>query len=132
MKPLRVAIALIQRDGRTFLQRRDPAAGQLPGLWEFPGGKLKPREAPLDGLLRELSEELGWRPEDAVPWPSVRHAYPGRTVELFPFLCTGREAPRSPLAWGWFTPRALAALAVPEANGSLIAELLKISAKSMS
>ena len=132
MTPLRVAIALIQRDGRTFLQRRSLAARQLPGLWEFPGGKLKFLETPLDGLLRELREELGWRPEDAVPWAPVRHTYPGRAVVLHPFLCTGPEMPRTPLAWGWFTPRALAALPVPEANVTLIAELWKISAKSLS
>ena len=132
MTPVRVAIALIQREGCLFLQRRDLAAAQLPGLWEFPGGKLKFREAPLDGLLRELWEELEWRPVDAVPWPVVRHSYPGRAVVLHPFLCTGPGDPRTALAWGWFPPRAMAALPVPEANVSLVSEFLKISTKYLS
>ncbi|WP_274542961.1 (deoxy)nucleoside triphosphate pyrophosphohydrolase [Rothia uropygialis] len=38
-------------------QRSAPAA--LDGLWEFPGGKVEPGEGLLEGLNRELSEELG-------------------------------------------------------------------------
>ena len=55
---IRVVAALIEKKGRLLIcQRR---RGSLFGLqWEFPGGKLRAKEAPQAGLARELKEELG-------------------------------------------------------------------------
>ena len=118
-----VAVALILRQGRCFAQRRDPAAAHCPGLWEFPGGKLEPQEAPRAALLRELLEELDWRPGQAAALPVLRHAYPDRMVALHPFLCAGAGTPRTALAWGWFTRAELARLPMPEANLGLLGQI---------
>ncbi len=53
-----VAVALVADDGRVLLQKRR-AGGAHGGLWEFPGGKVEPHEAPEDALCREIAEELG-------------------------------------------------------------------------
>ena len=120
-----VAFGLLPRQGRFFLQRRAPDASWCPGLWEFPGGKLEGGEAPEAALRRELREEIGWSPARVAALPVFRHAYPGRLVELHPFLCEGEGTPATTLAWGWFTPAELLGLAMPEANGKLIRRLLK-------
>ncbi|ORL01951.1 DNA mismatch repair protein MutT [Prescottella equi] len=52
-----VAAALI-RDGRLLLAQRTRPP-ELAGLWELPGGKVEPGEAPSDAVRRELREELG-------------------------------------------------------------------------
>src|SRR5260370_19878247 len=53
-----VAVALVDADGRVLLAQR-PAGKMMAGLWEFPGGKVQPGEAPEAALIRELKEELG-------------------------------------------------------------------------
>ena len=42
-----------------MLVARRTAPEQFAGLWEFPGGKVEPDEAPEAALHRELREELG-------------------------------------------------------------------------
>jgi 8-oxo-dGTP diphosphatase len=52
------AVVLVDRDGRFLLARR-PEGGAMPGLWEFPGGKVEEGETPEAALIRELQEEIG-------------------------------------------------------------------------
>ncbi|MFE4837679.1 (deoxy)nucleoside triphosphate pyrophosphohydrolase [Arthrobacter sp. NPDC056691] len=42
-----------------LLVARRTAPPQFAGMWEFPGGKVEPGEAPESALHRELREELG-------------------------------------------------------------------------
>jgi len=60
VKPIRVAAAVIERDGR-FLVCQRPADKRHGGLWEFPGGKLAAGETLEEAARRELEEELGLR-----------------------------------------------------------------------
>jgi 8-oxo-dGTP diphosphatase len=58
-EPTRVVVgAAIVREGRVLATRRTtPPLAR--GLWEFPGGKVEPGEAPAEALVREIREELG-------------------------------------------------------------------------
>ncbi|WP_109124918.1 Nudix family hydrolase [Dyella sp. C11] len=67
-----MAGVMLDAAGRVLLAQRPPGK-HLAGLWEFPGGKLEAGEAPVDGLARELHEELGvvavaGEPLIRVPW----------------------------------------------------------------
>ena len=53
-----VACALIDADKRVLIAQR-PEGKSMAGLWEFPGGKVEPRERPEATLIRELHEEIG-------------------------------------------------------------------------
>ncbi len=113
-----VVLALLRRGDRWFLQRRDPAAAVLPGLWEFPGGKVEDEESPKAALARELREEIGLEPAGANPWP-VLEGEP----RLIPFLVAFEGEPRTDLAWGWFTAQEMARLPIPPRNATLVARL---------
>lgn len=55
---IRVVTAEICRGGRYLITRRGPQA-VFPGLWEFPGGRVRPAETDEEALRRCLGERLG-------------------------------------------------------------------------
>lgn len=126
MKRVSVAIALLHRQGRWFLQRRGLDASHLPGLWEFPGGKVELGESPETALRRELQEELSWRPMALRALEPITHAYADRVVELHPYVAEGPDLPRTSLAWGWFTGAEARRLPTPEANAPLLTRLERL------
>lgn len=52
-----VGVALVDR-GRVLVGRRTSSLSGPSGRWEFPGGKVEPRESPEAAVLREVREEL--------------------------------------------------------------------------
>ena len=76
------AAAIISSDGREVLLARRPSNVDHGGLWEFPGGKLAPYETGLEGLKRELHEELGVEILRAQPLIRIHHEYPDKHILL--------------------------------------------------
>lgn len=76
------AAAIISGDARKVLIARRPSNVDHGGLWEFPGGKLAPYETGLEGLKRELHEELGVEIQRAQPLIRVHHEYPDKHILL--------------------------------------------------
>ncbi len=122
-----VALALIQRGRRWFLQRRDPANPVLPGLWEFPGGKVESGELQEEALRRELFEEVGLMVIGARQLPGLEGA-----VRLLPFLVEAQDIPRTELAWGWFTLEEVKRLPIPPANVPLLQALITLPGAAQS
>ncbi len=97
----RVALAVIVRRGRIFIQQR-PEDGHLGGLWEFPGGKCRSGEKPEHAVVRECREELGVDVEPLAGLAVVHHAYSHFKVVLHVFVCRpghGRIRTLRPHAW---------------------------------
>jgi len=65
-----IAGALLWRPGGAMLlQHRDDRPGVSdPGKWSLFGGGVEPGEDPEAALLRELDEELGFRPDRCQPF----------------------------------------------------------------
>jgi len=54
-----VGIVIVNGEGKVLWARR---VGQ--GGWQFPQGGIRPNEAPLAAMYRELREEVGLEPQD--------------------------------------------------------------------
>jgi 8-oxo-dGTP diphosphatase len=115
---------LIDTDGRVLLARR-PEGKTMAGLWEFPGGKLGPGEAPEAALIREMREELGIdiAANCLAPFAFASHAYEGFHLLMPLFLCRrwkGRVQPREGQTLAWVRPERLADYPMPEADRPLV------------
>lgn len=70
------------KDNRLLICQRSEA-GDFPGKWEFPGGKVEPGEQAAEALRRELDEELGVRAEIGEELWRCEYGYSNRpAVEL--------------------------------------------------
>lgn len=121
---LTAAVAVLEDRGRWLVQRR-AASGLLPGLWEFPGGKVEPGERPEAAARRELREETGVHVRRLFRIGIVRHAYSHFTVELHAFVGhPGRTERRERSARRrWVTRTELGRLALPKATQKVVALL---------
>ncbi|WP_297338111.1 (deoxy)nucleoside triphosphate pyrophosphohydrolase [Algoriphagus sp.] len=83
--PIAVSCALIVQDGLVLAVKRSKKM-DLAGFWEFPGGKVERDENPTQCLVREIKEELDLTIELVSKLTPVIFDYPGKQVELIPFL----------------------------------------------
>ena len=125
MKIVLVAtVALIDKDGRILLAQR-PEGKPMAGLWEFPGGKVKPGETPENALIRELDEELGidtWA-SCLAPLTFASHSYAEFHLLMPVFACRtwhGMAQAREGQALAWVRADKLREFSMPPADWPLI------------
>jgi 8-oxo-dGTP diphosphatase len=127
MKQLHVVAGVI-RDarGRILLARRTEGR-DLAGLWEFPGGKVEPGEAPEAALVRELREELGIEARVTAPLICVPQQYADKrlVLDVRQVQFTGMPKGLDGQALVWAPPHALASYAMPPADRPVVAALLQ-------
>ena len=80
-----VAVAILIENGRVLIARRKPGASQA-GMWEFPGGKVRPGETPEACLRREIQEELGLDIAVGKFLGESIHAYADQCIRLLAYF----------------------------------------------
>ncbi len=118
------SVALIDVDGRVLISKR-PREKVLGGLWEFPGGKLEPKEKPEEALIRELYEELGINTQKSCLAPlSFSYCdYSKFDLLLLLFVCRkweGMAQPREGQELKWVFPKEIQKYPMPEADKPFI------------
>ncbi|MEF9942388.1 MAG: (deoxy)nucleoside triphosphate pyrophosphohydrolase [Lachnospiraceae bacterium] len=86
MKSVKVAAAIIQKEGKIFATQR--GYGEFENGWEFPGGKIETGETPQEALMREIWEELDTEINVGELVDIVEYDYPNFHLTMHCFYCT--------------------------------------------
>ena len=116
-----VIAAIVEREDLILVAQRI-AGTHLAGYWEFPGGKLEPKENHRQCLEREMKEELDATVEVGPIIHSTSFAYPKRTVELHFYNCvlTNEPTPLLGQQLRWVSRPELETLQFPPADLELV------------
>ena len=136
-KVVNVAVAVIHFNNQYLLGFRHASQHQG-NRYEFVGGKIEPDETPIQGLIREVYEEIGLdiAQNTAVKMGVIRHDYADKTVALHVFKVEVSQAQFDGLQEGkgkegqavtWVHQSDLVAnqYALPDANARIL-EWLKL------
>lgn len=78
---IRIVAAVIEKEGKYLITQRR-ATAVLPGLWEFPGGRVETGETDEAALRREVRERLGVDVLVKGRMAAREHQYEGYKVDL--------------------------------------------------
>ncbi len=122
----KVSVGVIQRNGTILLCQRKQ--GSRYGLkWEFPGGKLEPGETPLEGMKRELHEELSIKVNgvERMETQTAHYADGGAFEVVYCFVSDFEGEPRNNVfeQIRWVTLEELRTMDILEGNKSFVAQL---------
>ena len=90
MKIISVTCAIIIYQEKILAAQRSESM-DLPGKWEFPGGKVEAGEDPKSCLIREIREELAIDVEIYADLSPVDFQYSDKVIHLMPFLTSWKS-----------------------------------------
>ena len=123
IKDIHAVIAIIKKGDNYFIQKR-PSKGLLADMWEFPGGKMKPRESKKKALARELNEELGVQLKSSKHLFNVKHFYTQFRVNLSVFACILKNEPRIDATHRWVSFKNFSKYPMPSGSAKIIEKFL--------
>ena len=108
-KNIHVVGAIITDNGKILCAQRGFEKA-LPGLWEFPGGKIEATETPQQALQREIKEEMHIEIEIGEQVEHTVYEYDFGIVHLTTFYCRlvkGAPVLTEHIAIQWLKPSQL-------------------------
>ena len=127
-RELHVAAGVLQDFSGKVLVSRRPETSLMPCALEFPGGKIAPGETPLQGLVRELREELGIEVRYARHFLRLCHQYPEFRVHLYVWrvlLWDGMPEGMEGQELIWMAPKGLLRAGLLPADTPIVEHLIK-------
>ena len=130
-KKIFVSVIALVNDENEILIGKRPSKNPFPGLWEFPGGKIKENENPEQAIIREAKEEVGINLTKSCIAPLSFATYKHKNDDIILLLYIARKWKKNPInkihsKLLWVKPSELRKFKMPPANNYLIASILDI------
>lgn len=125
MKIIPVTCAIIFFEGKVLATQRSEKM-DLPGKWEFPGGKVEQGETSEECLKREILEELAIEIEISEQLTPVEFSYVQKAIRLIPFAAwwkAGQIHPSEHAQYAWVEKKDLFSLNWAPADLPIVHEL---------
>lgn len=122
---INVVGAIIRQNGLVLCAQRGKEKS-LPGLWEFPGGKIEPGETMQDALRREVFEELSCNINVGSKVVTTIYEYDFGSVSLTTFYCeliSGSPSTTEHASIIWLDPENLSSLEWAPADIPAVAQI---------
>ncbi|WP_319553653.1 8-oxo-dGTP diphosphatase MutT [uncultured Vibrio sp.] len=129
MKRIHIVAAIIfnQDKSQIFITKR-PDDKHKGGFWEFPGGKVEPKESVEQAMTRELEEEVGIHVTEQSLFEHLEYDYPDKSLK-FDFISVtafehepyGKEGQQG----RWVDIKSLPEYAFPEANVPILERVVQ-------
>jgi 8-oxo-dGTP diphosphatase len=128
---IRVVGAMLEKSPGVYLITQRMATASLPLLWEFPGGKIEPDEAPAAALLREMKERVGVDVVVDELATQTTKEYPQYDLEFSVFRCALKANSPAPQKlrvndFRWVTLEEMGKFKFPDADAKTLAQLLEL------
>lgn len=123
---IRVIAAEIEQEGAYLLTQRR-AEAELPGLWEFPGGRVREGESDEAALRRAILDRLGVGVRVGHQVLLVSHAYEGYKLDLAVYRCAIVGVPKALRVQDlrWVKPEDFGKYSFPKADQQTVDALLR-------
>ena len=118
---------VIHKGDRVLITQRKPE-GLLGGLWEFPGGKMQPKESAEQACVRTIWEETNLPVERIKYLTRVRHAYTHFKIVMDVFHCiyqSGEVVLNEAVDYCWITVDQIDQFPFPRSNHKFIPLLIQ-------
>ncbi len=122
-----VAVSVIEYKNKILITKR-LNKNFLPGLWEFPGGKIEKNETAIQTIVREVKEETNLTVSNPIFLGNIKHKYSHFGVNISLFISFPRSIKSLNLSqeYRWIRMKDMLNYPLPKANHKMLDILKKL------
>ena len=122
-----VAVSVIEYKNKILITKR-LNKNFLPGLWEFPGGKIEKNETAIETIVREVKEETNLTVSNPIFLGNIKHKYSHFGVNISLFISFPKSIKSLNLSqeYRWIRMKDILNYPLPKANHKMLDILKKL------